>query len=164
VVDTREQAPYRFTEIENDRFSGGGILLIPLKTDAALPSGDYSIVGYENSMAVERKSMIDLFGSVGSGRQRFEAEIQRLNEFDFAAVVVEAELGELILRPPPQSQLSPKTITRTVQSWSIKYPMVHWFFLPSRRAAELWTFRLLEMYWRQRQHEEKEQEKLQSTE
>jgi ERCC4-type nuclease len=151
VVDSREQAPYRFTEIERDRFDGGGILMIPLQTGRALPSGDYSIVGYESRMAVERKSLVDLFGSVGRERKRFEAEIERLNEFEFAAVVVEDEIGNMILHPPPQSQLSPKTITRTIQSWSIRYPMVHWFFLPGRRAAEVWTFRLLEMYWRQQQ-------------
>jgi DNA excision repair protein ERCC-4 len=149
IVDTREQAPYRFTEIPLDSSGGDGNIVVPLITDQGLKSGDYSIAGYEiDRVAVERKSMSDLFGSVGGGRDRFEREIERLNEFDYAAVVVEAEISEIVSSPPPNSKLAPKTVLRTAQSWSMRYPMVHWFFLPGRRAAELWTFRLLDMYWR----------------
>ena len=66
VVDTREQKPYRFTRCQ-------------VKT---LPTGDYSLVGLEDCIAIERKSAADLAGSLGAGRTRFRRELERLAQLD----------------------------------------------------------------------------------
>lgn len=157
-VDTREQAPYRFTGITE----GDASIVVPLKTDLALTSGDYSIVGLHDRVAVERKSHSDLLGSITHGRERFEREFVRLNQMDFAAVVVEADWQAMLIDNRHISRVTPTTITRTIFSWSIEYPRVHWFTCMNRRHGELTTFRLLEMFWRKWQHKQQALEEIAS--
>lgn len=146
VIDTREQHPFAFQNHNSDAKDGRRPLIVPT-VRACLQSGDYSIQGFEQRVAVERKSLVDLFGSLGSGRERFEREIQRLSVFDFAAVVVEGDWGAVLSSPPPQSELRPKTVFRTVVDWQQDYPRVHWWFCSTRGFAELVTLRVLNRFW-----------------
>jgi len=61
VVDTREQEPYTFesgcTEVVR----------------RALPAGDYSIEGHEDSVAVERKTLEDFVSTVIRSRKRYDS-------------------------------------------------------------------------------------------
>ena len=50
LIDTREQAPFTFQGYDVD------------PEPATLPVGDYSLVGFEDRAAVERKSLDDLVG------------------------------------------------------------------------------------------------------
>lgn len=76
IVDTREQSPLN---------------LAPLRTVAgSLCTGDYSVVGLESVVRIERKSLPDLVGCVGRERDRFEREVQRLLAFPLRVLVVEA--------------------------------------------------------------------------
>ncbi len=153
VIDTREQLPWDFAAIPADAHQGGesaGCVVVPVVV-GTLGAGDYSVQGWETRVAVERKSAADLVGTIGQGRERFERELERLAVMDFATVVVEAELSELKLNPPPHSQLQFKTITRSVQAWQQRYPRVHWMFLPGRRAAMLWGYRVLERWVKERE-------------
>ena len=54
-----------------------------------LDTGDYSIEKHENKFGIERKSLIDLFGTLGSGHKRFKKEIQRALDLDYFAIVIE---------------------------------------------------------------------------
>ena len=146
VVDTREQDPYLFLDVRADARAGNRLLTVPLIM-RGLPSGDYSLEGHEVTLAVERKSLADLFGTVGRGRQRFERELARLDTMPVAAVVVEATWDEIIRRPPAYSRLRPKVIHRSVIAWQQRYPRVHWWTAPGRRFAELTTLRILERFW-----------------
>lgn len=69
----------------------------------------------------------------------------------WAAVMIEAEWSELINDPPQRTRFKPKSLARTIQAWSIRYPRVHWVTMPGRAFAEAWTFRLLERFWRDQQ-------------
>ena len=61
LIDTREQAPFTFQGYEVD------------PEPATLPCGDYSLPGFEDRAAVERKKLNDLVGClVGKDRDRFE--------------------------------------------------------------------------------------------
>jgi DNA excision repair protein ERCC-4 len=157
VIDTREQTPWDFTGIKADGAAGaaGGCVVVPVLV-AGLPSGDYSLDGYSDRIAVERKSKADLFGTLGQGRDRFERELERLNAMAFAAVIVEAEISEIFTDPPPHTALKPKTISRSVIAWQQRYPRVHWSFLPGRYAAMVWGYRVLERWWRDEQERRKE--------
>lgn len=64
VVDTREQRPFAFA----------GLVTVRRKLDY----GDYSLRGSERAVAVERKSLADLFGTVvvAANRMRFERELE----------------------------------------------------------------------------------------
>lgn len=153
IIDTREQTPYEFTGLLCDKADGGGPLVVPtLRT--GLPSGDYSLAGYEEQVAVERKSLADLFGTLGQGRERFERELHRLAAMQFAAVVVESTLPEVIRAPPPHSDLNPKTVVRSVMAWQQRFPRIHWWFAGPRPLAEAVTFRVLERFLKERLREE----------
>lgn len=84
VIDTREQQPYSFdpAHITSVR--------------RALPAGDYSLDGYEASVAVERKSLEDFVSSAVTARERFGRELRVLSEYDFACVVVEASMEDIL--------------------------------------------------------------------
>lgn len=66
IVDTREQQPL-WKE-------GPNIIFRKLEV------GDYSLLGYENRFAAERKSPMDLYGSIIQNHKRFRAELVRANE------------------------------------------------------------------------------------
>ena len=130
AVDTREQKPYRFAHSE-------------VKT---LASGDYSLVGFEDRVAIERKTKQDAYASLGQGRARFERELQRLTRFDYAAVVIETSLPEF-LRVPAFSKMSPKAAASSLVAWSVKYHVCV-FFAGDRRHGNALTRQLLETFWR----------------
>jgi len=81
VIDTREQLP---------------LDLAPLQTiTGTLATGDYSIRGLEHVVAIERKSLGDLLSCVGTERERFDREVQRLLAYPTRALVVEATWGDI---------------------------------------------------------------------
>jgi ERCC4-type nuclease len=85
LIDTREQALFTFS-----RFNGLEI------EQAALPTGDYSLPGFEDRSAIERKSIEDLIGCLkGGNRKRFERELTRARNYELFAVVVEASMDDL---------------------------------------------------------------------
>lgn len=81
IVDSREQLP---------------LDLSPLRSEVGtLPTGDYSVVGLESLIAIERKSLADLIGCVGRERERFEREVQRLLAYPCRCLIVEATWAHL---------------------------------------------------------------------
>ena len=138
IIDTREQLPY----------SLDGAIVRTLST------GDYSIAGYEDICAIERKSLSDLFGSVTQGRERFKREIERLSQLRFAAVVIEASMGD-ILRGCPNSAANPEAVLATVLSWSAEY-RIPFVFAGNREGGKAFVERQLNQYARLLQREAKE--------
>jgi ERCC4-type nuclease len=145
AIDSREQLPFSFDSIVADEADGGGPVAVQWYR-TGLKSGDYSLEGHTTRVAVERKSKSDLFGTLGSGRRRFEAELARLASFHAAAIVVESEWSELLADQPRRSMLPAKSIFRTVIAWQQRFQTVHWWFVPGRAMAEVTTFRILERY------------------
>jgi ERCC4-type nuclease len=145
IVDTREQRPFLFQNIAADKQDGGGQVLIQIER-GTLKAGDYSLSNHELKIAIERKSKSDLFGTLGGGRKRFEAELARLMTYHVAAVVVESEWGEILTNPPSRTRMEPKTVFRSVLAWQQRFQTVHWWFMPDRHAAEVTTYRILERY------------------
>ena len=99
VCDTREQSPFAFNTLRCDEADGGGPLTVEV-IRGTLKSGDYSIEGAENTAAVERKSLADLFSTLGQQRDRFERELNRLNQYRMAAVVVEGDWRAILNNYP----------------------------------------------------------------
>ena len=127
VIDTREQAPYRFAEYETIR--------------KGIKSGDYSLEGYENHVAVERKSHADAYGCVGASRKRFEECLGRLSLLDRACVVIECGLSEFAV-PPSRTRVDARMAVGSYISWSVKYRIpVYW--CDTREYAERVTVRFL---------------------
>ena len=136
IRDTREQRGWDFACITPP----------PLVEVATLASGDYSVKGLTDQVAIERKSLVDAYGTFGQGRDRFERELERLSRLRFGAVVLEADWDTIIFRPPARSRLKPKTVIRSMAAWAIRHG-VHFYWMPNRAAAEKWTFILLERFW-----------------
>lgn len=84
LIDTREQRPLRFVdELGVDCGS------------ASLPAGDYSVRGYTRLIAIERKSVADLVGTLTKGRERFENELDLLAEYRWRCILVEGRRGDV---------------------------------------------------------------------
>lgn len=155
IIDTREQSPYQFRTFKADakHKTQSGItrpLYIPVEI-ATLKTADYSVKGFETEIAIERKSLTDLFGTLGSGRERFERELERLSEFKVAHVVIEADWKTILESPPERTKLSPKSVFRSINAWEQEFPTIHWQFMWIRAIAEHKTFRILERFWNQKQ-------------
>jgi len=58
-------------------------------TTGTLAMGDYSVVGLESIVAVERKSLSDLLSCIGPQRERFDKEVMRLLTYRVKAIVAE---------------------------------------------------------------------------
>lgn len=132
AIDTREQRPYAFA----------GARL------ATLATGDYSVVGFEDRVTVERKQVAELFTCTGRERARFVRELERMSGFDYPAIVVEGTLHEL-LDTPAFSSVSPKAVLNSLISWSVQFRLPV-FFCGSRAYARAVTFRILEKYLKHR--------------
>ena len=81
LIDTREQQPYEF---ENPSEVG------------TLSCGDYSIMGLENHIAIERKELNDLIGCLTTDRERFERELYKARALDYFALVIETSFSDLV--------------------------------------------------------------------
>ena len=135
LQDTREQRPFRFNRIDPR----------PKIETVTLPTGDYTVKPFESEVIIERKSLRDLFGSLGRDRQRFEKVMERLAEFQYAAIVVEADWQTILRNPPRFTEMNPKSIFATVVAWEQRYGVSFWM-CPNRAFAEKLTYRILERY------------------
>jgi DNA excision repair protein ERCC-4 len=79
VVDTREQKPLWTKDTAVKK----------------LDAGDYSIEGYETKICIERKSLPDLFGTLGKGHARFKLELERAKTLDYFAIVIEGNYTQI---------------------------------------------------------------------
>lgn len=151
AIDTREQAPYSFAEIQ----AGSDKSYRPIVVETCrmtLQQGDYSIVGNESYVAVERKSKSDLYGTLSNGRDRFQRELERLADcVKWSAILVECEWSDILFHPPEFSGLHPQSIVGSVLAWMQRYPTIHWLFLPGRQQAEVTCFKILERFWKEQQ-------------
>jgi ERCC4-type nuclease len=130
AIDTREQRPYWF----------------PRSVVKTLATGDYSLVGLEDRVTVERKSKSDAFNSLGRSRPRFYREVERLQHYDYAAIVVESSLPDF-MTPPPFSRMCPQACIHTLVAWSVRYG-VHVFFAGDRAHGNALTSSILHKFWR----------------
>lgn len=102
AVDSREQRPWTFEGLET----------VTKKLDA----GDYSVVGLESRLALERKSGEDMLGSLTVGRERFEREMDRLASYERALIIVEASFDELVSGLTFRSQMRPAALVGSIGS------------------------------------------------
>lgn len=102
IIDNREQRPLN---------------LAPLKVQrGTLQTGDYSLLGLEHVICVERKSLDDLTQCVGRDRERFEREIERILAFPCRALIVEAEWSD-IEKHNYRSKVHPSAVMGSIMSW-----------------------------------------------
>lgn len=136
LIDSKEKNEYNFLSIRPN----------PSAVITGLKTGDYSIDGFEDSgISIERKSIPDLFQSLGKGREREERKFQRLSEFHRKYLVIDGDWND-IFYPPPYTMMNPKSVWETIHAWSIKYD-VGIIFGKSRKSSQELVFKYLENYW-----------------
>lgn len=167
LIDAQEKHPFAFQQITG---VNGVPMLVPTQWKAlGAARGDYSILGHEGCVHVERKALEDAHSTIlgwGDRRERFEAELENLSSMDTAAVVLECSFEELIATAPQHGKRTAsenaKTLFRQVLAWQQDY-RAPWIFAGNRQLAELATFRILERYWRKRKQADKAAERRAAT-
>jgi ERCC4-type nuclease len=133
LVDSREQAPFKFDTL-------------PVSLEVgALSTGDYSLPGFEDSVAVERKSLDDLVGCLkGEQRERFERELARGRAYELFALVVEGSFADL-RNGRYRSEMKSEAVLQSLAAFQARYRLpICW--CGTRNAAEYWTWALLEKF------------------
>lgn len=124
VRDTREQDGYGWT------FSSHLPDRRPPRCDGmitdTLQTGDYSIVGYTDILAIERKSSFsELWGNYSSKkRPAFEAEMERMSKIKHPYIIIESSFTPDIMElSPPQFEkgVPGKSFVRWLMYLSVKY-------------------------------------------
>ena len=134
VIDTREILPYSFDPAR------------VVAVRRALPVGDYSLEGYEASLAVERKSLADYVATVVGARTRFDRELRARAEYDLGCVVVEAALDD-VLAHRYRSGAHPNAVLGATLSIIVDHG-VPVFFCGDRQIACRFVAKLLCRYHR----------------
>jgi len=132
VVDTRERCPHSF----NHPTVAG-----------TLATGDYSILGFEDKVSVEKKSVDDLVGCLkDEERKKFEKELQRSRTLDYFSVVIEASLSDLT-KGNYRSSISPASVVQNIIALSVRH-RIPVRFAETREMGQRITESLLEKYAR----------------
>jgi ERCC4-type nuclease len=110
LQDTREQTP-----LFGSRLPKGLVLC-----SATLKDGDYSIQGFQDKIAIERKGISDLLSYCTVEREKTKAKMERFRKMDFVALVVESRESDLY-RPYMHSSISPEVIRQALVSFQVRY-------------------------------------------
>lgn len=130
IVDTREKTPWQWKRYPS-------VVAKRTKLDA----GDYSILGYEGLITVERKSLPDLVQTLSRGRKRFEKECDRLLSYAYRTVIVEGTMDQIV-KHQYRSLVDPNAIIGSICAIQMTYGLP-FIFAGSKRNAEAFAFRWL---------------------
>ena len=109
TVDTREPWPHPWARCLPEH-----VQLERRKLD----TGDFALAGLSDGAVVERKTVTDLLGCIGTGRDRFERELVRGSVLPGFVVVVEGHLSDLLAET---RAIHPASIIGTVAAWQRRY-------------------------------------------
>jgi ERCC4-type nuclease len=138
VIDSREQFAYHFSKPKRRELADGG------EVTYGLDEGDYAceLDGELLPIRIERKSLGDLFGVVGHGRERFEREMERLARHERAYLLIEASLAE-VKSGYERSLVTGEAALGSVLHWSTQFG-VQPVFAGNRRLGNEVCQRILE--------------------
>lgn len=132
-IDTRETKPLEFPYLCVD-----GTKRIKLDV------GDYGVEftdGYKPPIFFERKSMGDLFGTLGKGYKRFKKEIMRSQEAKCSLIlIVEGSLSK-VMKGYSHSTIEGLSIVRKLFTLYVKYG-VRPVFCKSREEMSLYIYNM----------------------
>lgn len=131
IVDSREQKPFHFEE--------------HTLIESKLEYGDYSLHP-NNKLAVERKSLSDLYGTLSGGRERFEREIQKAKKLEgYIVVVVESTLNNMMYQKQKFGKASGEFIAHNMRKLLRQYDNLQFVFCDGREEAKNKTLHVLAM-------------------
>lgn len=116
IIDTREQTPWAFDPAAVDATIG------------TLSTGDYALEG-DGAFGIERKSLEDFLGTISSGWERFERELERMSQWVAKVIIVEGDYdtccfsleGESLQAPQHRHfMLSPQFVEKRVAELTLR--------------------------------------------
>jgi ERCC4-type nuclease len=166
IADTREPNPDDPNEKDEALFwptvyRGGAVIEVTVRR-ATLATGDYSLPGLEELVAIERKTLPDLIGtlfgsrknSVGDGvsnQDRFRDELGRMADIrarDGRAFIVVEASREDVWRHRYQSRVMPVNVINAVDSFLVDYDIAT-VWAGDRAGAQLLVGTALARIWEQ---------------
>jgi ERCC4-type nuclease len=132
IVDTREQTPFEFLSHDN---------WIAETKRQKLDAGDYSVVGMEKLLTLERKTLTDLITNLMQHRKRFFRLCEKLAKYRWCAILVEASYEDI--KSPYydlETQAHPNAVSGTLDALEVRYgiPVIYTsrnFALAEEKAA-----------------------------
>jgi len=128
LVDDREKKPWKVYS-----------LMFKFKKKR-LKVGDYTIEGYEDKIAIEKKSgIVELINNLsGRDRPRFKKFLEKLSQYPIRCIVVEDSFShtDMAFRACPKSHLSPASIYYWLSVITVEYKIPVLFIGKSRPQRE----------------------------
>ena len=118
------------------------VLLIRTKLDC----GDFSVLGADNKIFIERKTTEDLISSFTHGRERFKRMWERSAGYQLRYLMIEGNLSD-ILAEEYRSVTPSQCIIGSIMSWSLCYSF-SWFIVSNIYEGQKMVYRLLLNYKR----------------
>ena len=113
-----------------------------------LKTGDYSIEGMEDVIAIERKSVRDLVQTVSQHRERFKRELERLSELKHGIVLIEGDWRAALLECRDKTSFSPKALDSLMIRWQLSFPNVAWVWRPNRFCAAKTCWKFFDLFYK----------------
>jgi DNA excision repair protein ERCC-4 len=127
VIDSREQKPYPFDNIK--------------AVKCGLNTGDYSILGLEQYICLERKELSDIISCMTSGRERFQRELLRMKAYPKRCIVIESNWVDIVTGNY-RSKLNPLSAQNSIISWMNQFN-IPFFFSGDREQGQKFTEQFL---------------------
>lgn len=146
VRDTREQIKWQFSNLPIRGYK-------QIQTiDKKLDQGDYSIVGYEDKFAIEKKSVSDLCGTLTGGHERFIREMERLKNYETSYIIIEGEFLQICLHLQKYGRLNSLTgIINSLLAYAYHYH-IRVKFCKDMKTANEYAARKIVEYWELKQN------------
>ncbi len=131
IIDSAEHMGYTFARFSN-WFSG--------TIRRRLSTGDYTLLGLEKEIAIERKTLSDLVNSIIQERKRFIAKCEKLAAFKKKCIVIEGSLSAL-KTPYEESRAHPNAVLGSIvavqERWDIPIYFLDTFLLAEEFVASM---------------------------
>lgn len=131
LIDSREKSPFDFSRFPN---------WIAEEKTQKLAVGDYSVEGMEDLLVLERKTLTDLVTTLIQQRPRFFKLCEKLAEYRWRALFVEASYEDVKSPYGEYTLAHPNAISGTLDALEAKYgiPIIytsHYRALAEEKAA-----------------------------
>ena len=112
IIDTREQQPL-FQRPQK------GLNIIHKKLD----DGDYSVLGFEDKIFIERKKLSDLLSYIGRERKATVGKLSRVRDFAFKGLIIEVDESTLYNQQmyPQMSKMTKEMVEAFLLSFEIRF-------------------------------------------
>lgn len=109
IIDTREPWPHPYAPYFSDNIT---------VERGTLETGDIALAALPDAAVVERKTVTDLLGCIGKGRDRFERELKRSRYCGRFIVIIEGTFADVI----QQSRgIHPSSLVGSLAAWQYRY-------------------------------------------